>query len=647
MDVGATFGKTGNATISMRGMPTDYTLILIDGRRQNVAGNITPNGFGDAYTAFIPPPAAIERIEVIRGPMSTLYGSDAMGGVVNIITRKVSDTWGGSITADYTLAEDDDYGSRYGSNIYTSGPLIPGKLGLTLRGSYIHREASSLYFTDDTGVRRQVYGDPAVNFNTTDAQGTRGFNPSEGDIWTLGARLDFVAGPNHNFYFDADWARQAYDNSNGELGNVDNPTTGNYSGYKDELRFNRDQYALAWTGRFDLGTLDASLMYNSTETLGRTLANAVVPAGGLLGRNRGDDRTLTNDNFVFDAKFVAPVGDRHTLTIGTQYWDAEMEDGIAFDTTTGGDVTFEGSQWSLFAEDEWRIVDDVALTLGLRYDNHDTAGDHVSPRGYVVWNTTPEWTIKAGVSQGFKTPAINSIHDGIIGVGGQGTTLSYGNPDLEPETSTSYEFGFIYDNRSDFSAGATVFFTEFKDKIGSVTLPGGASQTANIDEAESYGIETFASYTFLENWTLTANYTWTKSEQKSGSYQGDPLYSTPEHVANLRLRWRATGTLSLWVAGEYRGESHRGYSTATNAGGTASRTARDIFGDYKAYQLYHLGATWKATDRLTFNASIRNLLDKDFVDFRSYVSGGTTYYTNMYDNLIERRHLWVSATFTF
>ena len=89
VDVGGSAGKTGGLNISIRGMESKYTLILIDGRRQNTAGSVTPNGFGETSTTFMPPVSAIERIEVIRGPMATLYGSDAMSGVINIITRKV------------------------------------------------------------------------------------------------------------------------------------------------------------------------------------------------------------------------------------------------------------------------------------------------------------------------------------------------------------------------------------------------------------------------------------------------------------------------------------------------------------------------------------------------------------------------------
>src|SRR5690606_23975299 len=78
--------------------------------------------------------SAIERIEVVRGPMSSLYGSDAMGGVINIITRKVADVWSGSVTVDGTLQQHSEYGNSGQVSFYGSGPLIQDKLGLQIWG---------------------------------------------------------------------------------------------------------------------------------------------------------------------------------------------------------------------------------------------------------------------------------------------------------------------------------------------------------------------------------------------------------------------------------------------------------------------------------------------------------------------------------
>src|SRR5690606_32362 len=105
----------------------------------------------------------------------------------------------------------------------------------------------------------------------------------------------------------------------------------------------------------------------------------------------------------------------------------------------------EQKSWSLFVEDEWRLRDDLALTLGGRYEDHDAYGGHFSPRAYLVWNTTDNWTLKGGVSKGYRTPDINDLHNGINGVTGQGSTITIGSPDLDPEITTNTEFGAYFD----------------------------------------------------------------------------------------------------------------------------------------------------------------------------------------------------------
>ncbi|WXL25054.1 TonB-dependent receptor [Ectopseudomonas mendocina] len=662
IDIGQGTGKTGGLNISIRGMPSEYTLILIDGRRQNAAGNVTPNGFNETRTSFMPPISAIERIEVIRGPMSTLYGSDAMGGVINIITKKVADEWSGSVTLDHTFQEERDFGDTSNTSIYASGPLIKNLLGLQVRGSLFKREESELSYGNGVDVSK------------------RGPSPVEGDNNNLGARLTLTPHDDHDFALDIERGRQRYNNDECQLGTLDglDSTCTNIStaaaGYEDELRFEREQVALTHTARFDFGTLESSLMQNTTETKGRTIPGTTIGnPTAVPGAITGDKRELETTNLVLDSKLVAPIGEDHIATVGGQWWKAEMTDGIA-------QTDFEQKTWAAFAEDEWRLTDNLALTLGARYDDHESFGGHVSPRAYLVWNTTENWTLKGGVSRGYKTPDLNDLHAGINGATSQGRVITIGSPDLEPETTTSSEIGAYFDNLNGFNANVTFFHNKFKDKIASgdpVTISGDPiipdgeySQQINIDEAITQGVELAASWNFAPAWTLSGNYTYTDSEQKSGDNKGEPLTNTPEHLANIKLAWQAHDRLNLWLKTEYRGERARFTSKYENLADdsgryTTNQSIYDTLGkNTKAYSLLHFGGSYKATNNFTLNATIYNLLDKDFVKGKAYetytyerngsltkdIAYGTDYIQSTSSTtgvLEEGRRLWLSANLTF
>lgn len=626
VDVGNGVGKTGGLNISIRGMPSDYTLVLVDSRRQNAAGNVTPNGFGETSTSFMPPTSAIERIEVVRGPMSTLYGSDAMGGVVNIITRRVGDRWRAATTVQGTLQSDDQFGASYGAEAYVDGPIVPDVLGLALRGSVFKREASDLSYVNANGQPVEI--------------SKRGPSPVEADIWTLGGRLSFAPAANHDLWLDIDVAEQTYDNSDSQLG------TGTVQGgYGPELRFEREQYGLAHDWRSPVGLITSDLVRNITTTIGRT-----IPPG-TPGKTAGDPRTLEATNTIFNTRLATEMG-RHAFTVGGQWWEAEMVDGVA----TGA---YEHTQWAVFVEDEWRLADNLALTVGVRHDDHSKFGGQTSPRAYLVWTASEAWTVKGGVSRGFKTPRLDQIASGITGFTAQGTVPTIGTPTLQPETSTTAEIGVYFDNGAGFSANLTVFNSEFEDKIasgpglpncsfaGSPNRPGCVSygnfprvdlygQTVNIDEAVTRGAEVAGRYILNDAWTVSANYTYTDSEQKSGPAAGQPLVNTPEHMLNGSVRWRATDQLNAWVRTEVRSDRYRGAGAAQTA-----------LGDYKGYALFHLGGSYQVADNVRINATIYNLFDQDFLDYLPYASGATTAYAGEYAIQQEPRRLWVSVNVDF
>ena len=626
VDVGQTQGKTGGLTISIRGMPADYTLILLDGRRQNAPGSVTPNGFGETSSGFLPPFSAIERIEVVRGPMSTLYGSDAMGGVVNLITRKVGTRWLGTVGAESTVQGNGDFGNIQSLNGYAQGPVVRDLIGLSVRGSLYHREASALKYENVAGTLVPL--------------STRGPSPVQADIYTYGGRISVTPSPDHDLWIEYDRSEQTYDNSAGQLG-----TATVAGGYGPMQRFNRDNYVAAHTWRAGVGTIETTLTRNTTETIGRT-----VPPG-TPGVAAGSPRTLKATNSIVDSRFIGSRGP-FTFTIGGQYWDAKMIDAVAPEP-------YKFQQWAGFVENELRIAETLRLTLGARYDEHSTFGGKLSPRAYLVWNASSALTMKGGVSRGFKTPRLEQIAEGITGFGGQGTIPLIGSPGLKPETSTSYEAGLYFDNGGFFSGNVTVFNNEFKDKIasgpglfncrfaGNPDRPGcldvGAfpnvdlfGQSINIDEAVTRGGEVAARFEFTRQLSLGINYTYTESEQKSGTERGEPLVNTPKHMINGNLRWRPVDKVSTWLRSEIRSARYRGVGAAQTA-----------LGSFTGYALFSLGGALQVTPKFKLSATMFNLLDKNFVDYLPYQSGATTVYAAEFANPQEGRRLWLSATVDF
>ena len=664
IDINQGTGKTGGLNISIRGMPSAYTLVLIDGRRQNNSGDITPNGFGETSNSFMPPMSAIERIEVIRGPMSTLYGSDAMGGVVNIITRKVAQTWGASVGINHTLQEHGDYGHTRGMNVYANGPLARDLLGLAVRGSWFDRGPSELEFADGSNVSR------------------RGAAATEGRNYNLGTRLTFTPHQDHELSLDLERGRQTYNNDDCQLGTLDgwsgNAVAGCTSpsvqaaGYAQELRFNRDHVVLAHRARQGQAVLDSSLTHKATETVGRTVPGRIGTAWtGFPGIVGGAPRTLESTDLVFDTRLVMPLAQAHTFSVGAQWLDAEVVDGLATEE-------FSKKSWSLFAEDEWRLRENLGLTFGGRYEDHEAFGGHFSPRAYLVWNASGNWTVKGGVSEGYRVPTVNQLHDGINGASGQGTIITIGSPDLKPETSTNAEIGVYFDNLAGFNANLTVFRTDYDDMISggtpipncwSATRPGlpgcmdlgnGFTQDSfahsiNIDRAQSRGAELAARWQFHDSWSVSGNYTWTDTEQKSGVDAGAPVTNQARHIANAKLDWEPSERFNFFLRGEYYGDRDRFTNLFDNLS-AANQAIVNGLGPLKAYHQFHLGGSYRASDHLTFNATVYNLLDKDFLEGSHYTTHtGATAWGSHYaqigagtvGTIQEGRRLWLSVNVDF
>lgn len=302
-----------------------------------------------------------------------------------------------------------------------------------------------------------------------------------------------------------------------------------------------------------------------------------------------------------------------------------------------------------------------------------------------TWCGTPPTTgpSRGGVSKAFRAPNVDQLINGIADLRGQGHSPVTGDPGLQPETSVSKEFGVYFDNLQGFNANVTLFRNDFKDKLGEVsewnceapigtgqydrpagescvTIPNGPwydnwprptgvvnnvrfTKYANLDEVTTEGVEAAARWNFAPAWTLSGNYTYTETEQKSGTNKGWPLNSTPRNQANLRLDWQTSDRLNTWLRAEYRSERARRTSSAVDY-------AYRAFGDYEAYTLFHLGGNYRVSDNVDVSATIYNLFDTNFSDYKKYTTNaaGTAFATtNRYQSIEERRRLWLSATYSF
>ncbi|NGT18037.1 ligand-gated channel protein [Achromobacter insolitus] len=563
--------------ISLRGMGPKYTLILIDGKRQNSRETRTNSDSTGVEGGWTPPLSAIERIEVVRGPMSSLYGSDAMGGVINIITRKVPAEWGGEIRLDTTIQESNKSGDIYQGNFYLAGPIKTDLLGLQIYGQATQRDEDNI---------------------------VDGFRKRNSESVT--AKLALTPNRDHDIVLEATTMRQKLHETLGKT--VEPLPPGQACGRNgcpasSDTDYRSNKWALSHTGRWGWGVSDSYVQQEEFD-------------------NRS--RQMKIKNLDLQTSWTLPLGS-HMLTLGGSYLSQRLNDQTG-NQLANGPSKVDRYQWALFAEDEWRLTESFAVTTGLRMDEDENFGTHFSPRLYGVWHMAERWTLKGGVSTGFRAPDLRQTVAGWGQVSRGGNM--YGNPDLTPEKSVTEEIGILYDNGEGFNAGLTVFNNDFKDKITRVACPAtqctdgpnqfGSDPTTymNVDKANSRGVEANLKLPLSRDWSLTSSYTFTKSEQKSGQYKGQPLNQLPKHLFTTTVNWQASDALQAWARVNYRGKESQPITGPSSSSVVAP-----------SYTFVDLGGSYQVNKTVAVYAGIYNLFDKQVTyDDYGYVEDGRRYW---------------------
>jgi len=469
------FGSLAN--VYTRGSNTGHTLVLIDGIEVNM-----PSDPGGTYDFGNLPVDNIERIEILRGPQSTLYGSDAMAGVINIITKK------GTGKPKFSLQTE---GGSYGSYKGLAG----------LNGSYDFLDYSltlSREKTDGFSSASEKDGNKEKDGSSSDNLSSR-----------LGAKI--TDNLNLNLIFRFTKADVAYDQFGGQFG--DDPT---YVYKLEESAFRTEGKYSAYNGMWDQ-TLGISVFRNVRKYSNDALVTDASKAFY-------DGRKIKFDwqnNFHF--------GMTNILTLGAETEKEESQSNyFVFSSTFPFSSILPNSSartTGVYLQDQFNL-ENLYGSAGIRFDNHERFGSQITYRfapAYIFWNTGTK--LKTTIGTGFKAPSLYYLFD-----------PNYGNPNLNPEKNLGWDAGIEqYLWHSEIMIGATYFENHFKDLFGFDTN----YRTININKAETRGVEFYFVVNPTKEFSTNGNLTYmdTKDKSDNSTDKDLPLLRRPKIKASFDVNY--------------------------------------------------------------------------------------------------------------
>ncbi len=491
VDVVRNGGLGQPSSVFIRGGKSEYTLVIIDGVEAN-----DPFSPGRSFDFSNLMTDNIERIEVLRGPQSTLYGSDAMAGVINIITRK------GKGKPRFSLsAEGGSFNSRRASaSVSGAGRAVDYSLSL----SRLESDGISAADERDGNTERDGYTNTTVS-------GRVGIALSES------SDLDFVL---------RGWDTETQADDYNELFVfADDPNA----------KLETNQILFRTQGTFLLANdLWEAIVGISTGKHQKAFDNQPDPLNSISSTFSSDGRSLKADwqNNLYLSR-------SNTLTLGVEMekewgtFESEYDDGF-FQTS---DFVDESSrETGIFAQDRINVDDTFFATLGVRWDGYRDLGSKIT------WRVAPAWLIgntglklRGSYGTGFNAPTLFQLYSG-----------TDGNPDLAPETNKGWDVGLDKSFSRDRTVlGAAYFMTEYENLIS--WQPTGFENTA---VARTDGWELYLDSKLTKAMTCLASYTLTRTEDDNG----EPLLRIPEDKASLGLNYSFGGKADLNLEALYVGE---------------------------------------------------------------------------------------------
>ncbi len=627
---GASGSRGNNRQIDIRGMGPENTLIMIDGVPVSSRNSVRYSWRGErdsrGDTNWVPA-EMVERIEVIRGPAAARYGSGAAGGVVNIITKRPTNDWHGSLSLYTSQPENDKEGDTRRANFNLSGPLAGDALTMRLYGNINRTDAD------------------AFDINTAEngsyAAGREGVRNK--DINTV---LSWKITPLQIVDFSYGYSRQGNIYAGDTQNSNSNASTDGLveSLYGDETnRMYRQTYGIAHNGIWDWGTSKLNFNYEKTNNT-RLQEGTAGRTEGMINSDTYATSRLESYRAGGEINFPLQLLVDQTVTLGAEWNRDELNDPASMLASNASGVNLPGSSGdpsqrssknsatisSLFFEDNIAATDTTEVIPGLRFDYHDQFGANWSPSLNVSQGLGDYFTLKAGIARVFKAPNLYQSTPGyLLSTRGNGCPIGLsqcyllGNDDLDAETSVNKEIGLEFSNEG-YVAGITWFRNDYKNKIVSGTEPVYSStrpvynvlRWENGGKAIVEGLEGNLTIPLIADtleWRSNATYMF-RSESKE---TGNPLSVIPEFTINSQLEWQATQDLSANINWTQYGRQKPRQNAETNID-TSNMTTQEI----SPYSVFGLNLNYDITKNLRANAGINNLFDKRI--YREN-SGASTY----------------------
>lgn len=599
--------SVSKSSVSLRGMGANGTLWLIDGRR--ISGEVK-----NPYDMDRLPASMIERIEIVKGPMSALYGADAIGGVINIITRKPEPGLAGGIDA------------RYGANYEGEAESINFNANLSggtdtlLFSLYASRQDTDPYEElEYTNTRLPTPVTPPPLQGVKNSYVVPVTYREDSLVQTVGGRLEMLATEKLTMGVEFNWFEEERE---GRYRAAFHPTgvsprPGTFIPAFDVPVRSRDDNT-----RLDLAT-DLHYEFSKDLTLNLRAYRSDYRKRNITTMTEYADFAFASEEASaidglkanvelesLEALVNWQVNDRHLLTLGGEQRDEERE-ATAFSQSTDLAMRKVGYQ-ALFLQDEWAFSESLDITVGARYDGYDqdkyvdslgnaradSSDSEVTWRMGAINRFNDTFSLRVNYAQGYRVPDIRELFiqkRTPMGyqLGAQAIEPLYNKQaqDLAPETADTYELAARGTVES-LNYEVTLFYNDIKDLIQQVAVDANSDGSddyltfMNVSNAKTYGMETNLGYAISD--TTMLSFAWTELRTKNGE-TGKQLEFNPDRVAALRLDWQAYARLSLGGSVVYTGDQYyiaNGQAQTANSHTLVNLNLAYTIDDEEHWQLY-------------------------------------------------------------